>query len=388
MLKLSLKSVMALTVLALFQTTQLRAADIVDTAVGAGNFKTLVTAVKAADLVETLKGEGPFTVLAPTDEAFAAVPEEVLADLLKPANKSKLQSVLLYHVVAGKVGSDAVVNLTGAETVNGQRIDIKVEDGTVMIDGAKVVATDIQCDNGVIHVIDSVILPESKTLPEVADAAGSFSTLIAAAKAAGLVPALSGEDNLTVFAPTDAAFAALPEGTVASLLKPENKGQLASILKYHVVPGRVYSDKALEAGSAKTLQGGSVQIAVDGDTAMVNDAKLLSTDIDASNGVIHVIDKVLIPPTDSQSSTSPKQAIEHAIAQGSQLYNDGHAEACASLYHETMKTVLTTDHDGLSAHTVSQMDSVLQQAESTSCANSRAWMLRKGLEVAYSDLNQ
>jgi uncharacterized surface protein with fasciclin (FAS1) repeats len=134
--------------------------DIVDTAVGAGSFKTLVSAVKAADLVETLKGEGPFTVFAPTDEAFAKLPTGTLQDLLKPENKSKLQSILTYHVVAGKVVASDVVGLNSAKTVNGQELSIKVIDGNVMVNDAKVVKTDILCSNGVIHVIDSVVLPK------------------------------------------------------------------------------------------------------------------------------------------------------------------------------------------------------------------------------------
>lgn len=137
-------------------------ADIVDTAVAAGSFKTLVTAVKAADLVETLKGKGPFTVFAPTDAAFAKLPEGTVAELLKPENKAKLQSILTYHVVAGKVAAKDVVKLTSAKTVQGQSVSIKVVDGKVMIDNATVVTTDIMCSNGIIHVIDAVILPESK----------------------------------------------------------------------------------------------------------------------------------------------------------------------------------------------------------------------------------
>lgn len=134
-------------------------ADIVDTAVGAGSFNTLVAAVKAADLVDTLKGDGPFTVFAPTDEAFAKLPPGTVDDLLKPENKAKLQAVLTYHVVAGKVGSDKVTSLSEAETVQGSKIKITVNDGSVMVDEAKVVKTDIECSNGVIHVIDSVVLP-------------------------------------------------------------------------------------------------------------------------------------------------------------------------------------------------------------------------------------
>jgi len=131
---------------------------IVETAVEAGSFNTLVTAVKAAGLVETLSGEGPFTVFAPTDDAFAKLPEGTIPALLK--DKEKLAAILTYHVVAGKVMAKDVVNLTSAKTVNGQSLTIKVEDKTVMVDGAKVIKTDIVCSNGVIHVIDAVVLPK------------------------------------------------------------------------------------------------------------------------------------------------------------------------------------------------------------------------------------
>ena len=134
--------------------------DIVDTAVGAGSFKTLVAAVKAAELVETLKGKGPFTVFAPTNEAFAKLPKETLESLLKPENKDKLAAILTYHVVAGKVTAADVVKLTEAKTVNGKSVKITVENGVVKIDGAKVTKTDVPCSNGVIHIIDTVILPE------------------------------------------------------------------------------------------------------------------------------------------------------------------------------------------------------------------------------------
>jgi len=134
--------------------------DIVDTAVAAGSFKTLVAAVKAADLVETLKGKGPFTVFAPTDEAFAKLPAGTVESLLKPENKKKLIAVLTYHVIPAKVLSAEAAKLTEAKTVQGNLVKIKVADGTVMIDAAKVVKADIEASNGVIHVIDTVILPQ------------------------------------------------------------------------------------------------------------------------------------------------------------------------------------------------------------------------------------
>lgn len=132
-------------------------ADIVDTAVAAGSFNTLVTAVKAADLVDTLKSAGPFTVFAPNDDAFAKIPTADLNALV--ADKAALTNVLTYHVVSGKVMAADVVNLTSAKTVQGQDLSIEVKDGTVFVNGAKVIATDIETSNGVIHVIDSVVLP-------------------------------------------------------------------------------------------------------------------------------------------------------------------------------------------------------------------------------------
>ena len=140
-------------------STTASAADIVETAV-AGNFNTLVAAVKAAGLVDTLKGPGPFTVFAPTDEAFAKLPPGTLESLLKPENKAKLQSILTYHVVSGKVMAQDVAKLDSARTVEGQDITIKTMNGRVMVDGASVTKTDIVTSNGVIHVIDSVLLPK------------------------------------------------------------------------------------------------------------------------------------------------------------------------------------------------------------------------------------
>ena len=269
--------------------------DIVDTAIDAGKFKTLAAALGAAGLVETMKGAGPFTVFAPTDEAFAKLPAGTVAELVKPENKAKLTAILTYHVVSGKVMAADVVKVKGAVSLNGQRIDVAVADGSVSVDKSKVLATDIACSNGVIHIIDTVLMPATENIPAVATKAGSFKTLLAAVKAAGLVETLSGTGPFTVFAPTDDAFAKLGT-TVADLLKPENKAKLASILTYHVVSGRVYSEAAVEAKAAKTVQGDSIKITANDKGAFVNDAKIVATDIDASNGVIHVIDTVLLPP--------------------------------------------------------------------------------------------
>lgn len=269
--------------------------DIVDTAVAAGSFNTLATALTKAGLVDALKGDGPFTVFAPTDEAFAKLPKGTLDDLLKPENKGRLSAILTYHVVSGRVPAEKALKLTNAKTLNGQQIDLVVKNGGLTIDGAKVVKTDIECSNGVIHVIDSVILPSDKNIVATAQAAGTFKTLIAALTAADLATALQGDGPFTVFAPTDEAFAKLPKGTLDSLLKSENNEKLASILKLHVASGRAFATDALAAGKVSTLQKEVVRVRMVDGKARVNDANIVKTDIDASNGVIHVIDTVLMP---------------------------------------------------------------------------------------------
>jgi transforming growth factor-beta-induced protein len=274
---------------------------IVDVAVADGRFTTLVAAVQAAGLVDTLSGEGPFTVFAPTDDAFAALPEGTLDSLLLPENQQTLTDILTYHVVSGRVMAADVVNLTEAQTVQGENINIRVEDGRVYVNDAEVIITDVEASNGVIHVIDAVILPgqtmaEEMDIVDTAAADERFTTLVAAVQAAGLVETLKGEGPFTVFAPTNDAFAALPEGTVDSLLLPENQQQLIDILTYHVVSGRVMAADVVTLTEAETVQGQNVNIRVDDGRVYLNDAEVIITDIETTNGIIHVIDAVLLPP--------------------------------------------------------------------------------------------
>ena len=272
-------------------------ATIVDIAAGDDRFQTLVAALQAAGLVETLQGEGPFTVFAPTDDAFAKLPEGTVAALLKdiPA----LTDILLYHVVSGNVMAADVVKLDMATTVQGSAVTISVDGDTVRINDAQVIITDIEASNGTIHVIDTVLLPpepeaQPVTIVDIAVGDGRFQTLVAALQAAGLVETLQGEGPFTVFAPTDDAFAKLPEGTVDALLK--DIPVLADILLYHVVSGNVMAADVVKLDMATTVQGGVVTISVDSDTVRINDAQVVITDIAASNGTIHVIDTVLLPP--------------------------------------------------------------------------------------------
>jgi len=268
--------------------------SIVDIAVADGRFTTLVAALQAAGLAETLAGEGPFTVFAPTDDAFAKLPEGTVESLL--ADIPALTDILLYHVVSGEVLAEQVVALNSAKMLNEKFVEIEVMDGMVYVNDAQVIITDIQADNGVIHVIDTVLLPgESQgSIVDIAVADGRFTTLAAALEAAGLVETLSSEGLFTVFAPTDEAFGKLPEGTVEALL--EDIPALTDILLYHVVSGKVTAEEVVALEQAETLMGENISIRVEDGNVYINDAMVIITDIMADNGVIHVIDSVLLPP--------------------------------------------------------------------------------------------
>lgn len=265
---------------------------IVEVAQDAG-FGTLLAALDAAGLTGTLEVDGPFTVFAPTDEAFAAIAPEVLNNLL--ADTELLTAVLTYHVVPGAFGSSDVVGLSSAPTLNGKPLSITVEEGSVKVDNATVTATDVSASNGIIHVIDQVLLPESiEDIVQVAQSAGFFNTLLAAVEAAGLTGVLKGDGPFTVFAPTDDAFAAVPADALASLLAdPE---ALAAVLTYHVVPGDLRAADVLATSSLITVNGAPATISLDGQgLPRIDNAIITATDIDARNGTIHVIDRVNFP---------------------------------------------------------------------------------------------
>lgn len=317
--------------------------SVLDLAIEAGQFSTLVAAVEAAGLVDTLEGEGPFTVLAPTDqafeEAFAALgiaPEDLLADT------ETLTAILTYHVIPQAADSSLVATLDGQSvpTVNGQEVGISVVDGQIMIDQATVVSADLEADNGIVHVINAVLLPpdiaaalgvgapdetpeETTTTTEAMEptiaeivaesAAGDpaeFTILLAALETAGLVDALNNpDDELTVFAPTDAAFGAALEAlgiTAEDLLGDVET--LTAILLYHVTGEGVF-DAATVVGAAPiealpTLNpdGATINVQVIDGNVVLNDgadplggATVVQPDVFASNGVIHVIDTVILP---------------------------------------------------------------------------------------------
>ena len=283
--------------------------NIVEVAIAAGDFTTLVAAVQAAELDSVLADESMvYTVFAPTDDAFALLGDETINALL--ADTDTLSDILLYHVIGGAaVDAATAISLAGSttEAANGDKLALSLRNGALFINNSQVVVTDIAASNGVIHVIDAVLIPPAESaaatgnIVETAVNAGAFSTLIAAAQAAGLDGALADESvTYTVFAPTDDAFAKLGDETIAALLADPDT--LADILLYHVVPeAAVDSITALAlAGQAVTMaNGANTAISVNDGTLFINDSAVTAADVLATNGVIHVIDTVLIPPTEA-----------------------------------------------------------------------------------------
>ncbi len=250
------------------------------------------------DLAATLQGEGPFTVFAPTDDAFAALPEGTLDDLLAEPG-GDLTDILLYHVVAGKTMSADLSDGQEITTALGQDITISItNDGVFINDDVKVTVADIEAENGVVHVIDAVLMPDLRpaTVVDIIADSPDHETLETAVGAAELVETLQGEGPFTVFAPTDAAFDALDEGVLDDLLA-DPTGDLADILLYHVVAAKAMSADLSDGQTITTQLGEDVTVTITGDDVFINDAQVTVADLEAQNGVVHVINAVLLPPT-------------------------------------------------------------------------------------------
>jgi len=263
--------------------------NLVETAQEAG-VSTLVAALQAADLDGTLAAGGPYTVFAPSDAAFDALPAGTLDALL--ADPQALAEVLLYHVVDGTVRSGDLAGVVSAITLNGAPVLFDLSNG-VAVNGANVTLADVEASNGVIHVIDAVLLPPTEDIVGIAVNDPNFSTLVTALQAANLVTALQADGPFTVFAPTDAAFNLLPAGTLTALLN--DIPTLSDILLYHVVADQVFSGE-LDGTPLATLQGDALTVDLSAGV-QINNAMVTTADIITTNGVIHVIDAVLLPPT-------------------------------------------------------------------------------------------
>lgn len=383
--------------------------SIVDIATGNDNFQTLETALLTAELVEALSGEGPFTVFAPTNAAFGKLNQRALKNTLQPDSRDRLTSILTYHVVPGRLTASDLAERSFVTTLDGERLAISF-DGSLKLNDSRVLTANVEASNGIIHAIDTVLIPERQNIAEVAQNAG-FETLIAAAKAANLVGPLTGNSDLTVFAPTDEAFAKLGKDKIAELLKPENRETLATILKYHIVEGRAYASDVVGGVAPITLAGKPIGVTGASGSLQVNTVDIIKADVNASNGVIHVIDQVLIPPglgseskkksKDMSRSASndhsgensremktpdinPAEVIELAIERGAPLFNDGQQAACAAIYEVAATSLLAWN--GLNWEAENALGKGLWNARRAHSASDRAWILRRALDEAYETL--
>ncbi len=275
---------------------------VVDVIVNSEDHTLLEAAVGAAGLVDALSGEGPFTVFAPTDDAFTALTEALEVTVDELLAYPLLAAVLQYHVVGAEAYSTDLSDGQEIETLLGENVTVTINAEGVFINQAQVIVADIAADNGVVHVIDAVLLPEfpePTTVVDIIVESEDHTLLEAAVIEAGLVDALSAEGPFTVFAPTDAAVVALTEAleiTADELLALPN---LADILLYHAVGAEAFAADLSDGQLIETLQGGNVTVSITADGVFINDAQVIVADLEADNGVVHVIDAVLLPPTTS-----------------------------------------------------------------------------------------
>jgi uncharacterized surface protein with fasciclin (FAS1) repeats len=287
---------MSLALIGLLFSASLKSQTVLDIVTTSNDHNTLEAAVVAAGLDGALSAPGNLTLFAPTDAAFSALPAGTVDALLADPS-GDLTQVLLYHVVGAEAFSNSLSNGQMIMTLQGQDVTVTINGSGVFINNAQVTVADIDASNGVVHVIDAVLLPEfpTNTVVDVIVNSPDHNTLEAAVIAAGLVEALSAEGPFTVFAPTDAAFNLLPAGTIDALLA-DPTGLLTEILFYHVVSGTALSTDLSDQQEIVTLNGLTVTVTINGSGVFINDAQVIIADLVADNGVVHVIDAILTQP--------------------------------------------------------------------------------------------
>jgi len=294
------------------------AKDIVATAMETGAHGIFAEALTKANLVDALKGVGPFTVFAPTDTAFSNALAALAITKQQLLDRKDLASILKYHVLPGKTMAATLAETQDVDTLQGQKVTITSDGATVKFADATVTMADVETSNGVIHVIDTVVLPPAtaaKDIVETAMGTGAHGILAEALTKANLVDTLQGAGPFTVFAPTDTAFS---DALIAlGVTKQEllDRADLADILKYHVLSGKTMSDALGASQDVNTLAGLKVTITKDGATVNYADATVITADVETSNGVIHVIDKVVLPPSDA-TTTAAAENPENADLDG------------------------------------------------------------------------
>ena len=367
---------------------------IMDLVAADARFKTLAAAVNAAGLGEVLSGAGPFTVFAPTDAAFESLPEGTVEALITEEGKTSLISILKNHVVSGRADLSSALGAGSISNLENNTLKVTFSEGSVRVNDAVLRQADVSTSNGIVHIIDSVLVPTKEgptSILETANKAGSFKTLLAAVETAGLEDYLESGESVTIFAPTDAAFNKLPAGTVEQLLKPENRKKLETVLINHALQGSVGAGTALSQGTAETLGNQTLTFKIQEGRFQVNGITIDTVDLVCSNGIIHVVDEVILFEENedraglkiNNQSVTAQASIIAAIQQGVPLYNQGNARACADVYRDCIKSLaMRTD---LNDVIKTSLNRSLKMSESKS-ADESAWIYRYALDKTYSTL--
>jgi uncharacterized surface protein with fasciclin (FAS1) repeats len=352
------------------------------------NLTTLLSLVKAAEL--ELPKDAKLTIFAPTNEAFAKLPREQVEFLTSAKGKPALQAILKHHVVAQSLESSALLDRRRLKALSGQSLE--VDPAALTVDGARLVATDVAFDGGLVHVIDSVMVPELRSIEEIVAQDERFATLRAAIGAAGLGPQLGAENSgpWTVLAPSNDAFAKIPADALKALLA--DRPALTAVLAAHVLPTAIRRDEMLAQGSARTLMGdGTVAFALESGAITVEGARIEVADIEAANGVIHIIDRVLparsaataaapAAPASPQRAQRAAAVLELAIERGVPRFNAGDTASCAALYELAIASVVLLGEDAVSADAMAELAKALEQGASHQDASERAWIYRRAMD--------
>jgi monofunctional biosynthetic peptidoglycan transglycosylase len=357
------------------------------------NLTTLLALVKAAEI--EFPKDAKLTILAPTNDAFAKLPPEQVKFLTSAEGKPTLQAILKHHVVAQSLESSTLLDRRRLEALSGQSLEIDA--AALTVDGARLVATDVAFDGGLVHVIDGVMLPELRSIEEIVAKDDRFSTLRAAIDAAGLGPQLGAQNPgpWTLLAPSNDAFAAIPADALKALL--QDRPALTAVLAAHVLPTAIRRDEMLAQGSARTLMGdGTVAFALASGAITIDGARIEVADIEAANGVIHVIDRVL--PARSAASTTASAAasatsssqraqraaaiLELAIERGVPRFNAGDEASCAALYELAIASVVLLGEDCVSPSAKADLAEALEQGAEHKDASERAWTYRRAMDRA------
>ncbi len=341
-----------------------------------------------------LPADGRVTVFAPTNKAFAAIPPETVKFLTSEQGRAKLVAILKHHILPMAIDSGSLLQRRGVVALSGQNLSIDGEGLTIA--GALFLKTDVPFDKGIVYVIDRVMMPETRSIAEIVSQDPRLATLLKAVTAAGLATQLGGENGgpWTLLAPSNEAFDSVGEQAIKALLA--DPSQLANVLSAHVIPSRIRRSDMLAQRSARTLLGrDTVSFSLVVGKLAVAGTGIITADIEASNGVIHIIDRVIVPgppaardtPAEGMkaSAASVSGLVELAIERGVPIFNDGKPEACAAIYEVTITALIDLASETVGNDGVERLRLALAEGQSEKDATKNAWIFRRAMDRVYQD---